>query len=124
MVPTPLIPNGVYKIRNGQSTKLAADLLRGDPYGLIIAAEDRPPYQFNQVRVIRNGGRYSLLRQWRITNEGNGGNQVTIQNEITGTFAFAPEDQVRALADSDRMMLVSRRGIDHDLIVCFTLWLR
>ena len=62
MAPTPLTPNGIYKIRNGQFIGLVADLVGGNPYGLIVGTVNRPVNQFDQVCVICSGGCYSLLQ--------------------------------------------------------------
>ena len=59
---TPLIPDGVYKIRNGQFDHLDADLIGGNPNGRIVGSIERPHNQFDQVCVICSGGRYSLLQ--------------------------------------------------------------
>ena len=49
MAPTPLIPNGVYKIRNGLFTDLDADLFEGIPFGQIVGTKERPSNKHDQV---------------------------------------------------------------------------
>ena len=57
-------------------------------------------------------------------NEDDSSNRVSFQNMSTGTFASVDPSEVRALAGLDKMVLVSRPGIDHDLIGNCTPWLR
>ena len=58
---TPLIPDGVYKIRNVQSG-LVVDLVDGKQDGRIAGAFDGHSNKHTKVCVIRSGGRYSLLQ--------------------------------------------------------------
>ena len=60
MVPTPLILDGVYRIRNGQFTNRVADLY-GEQHEDIVGAMKRPSNMHDQVCVVRGGGLYSLL---------------------------------------------------------------
>ena len=62
MAPVALVPNGVYKIRNGQFTHLDADLIGGNPYGHIVGTPDRPSNKHDKVCVICSNGRYSPLQ--------------------------------------------------------------
>ena len=64
MAPTPLIPNGVYKIRNGQFVHLDAELSAGSiSFRLeIIGTIESPSNKRDQVCVMCSGGRYSLLQ--------------------------------------------------------------
>ena len=62
MAPTPLIPDGIYKIRNSEFANRVADLLYGDRKGRIVGAIERPSNLHDKVCVIRSGGRYSLLQ--------------------------------------------------------------
>ncbi|KAF8556555.1 hypothetical protein OG21DRAFT_1506498 [Imleria badia] len=69
----PLIPDGVYKIRNGEFHLYLADLINGNPLGAISGYKE-----------VEDG----LYNRWKLQNRGGGGNQITIQNDaVHGSFA-------------------------------------
>jgi len=47
-----LIPDGVYKIRNSQSSDYVADLLNGNVLGPICAQKDSSANRHDKVRVV------------------------------------------------------------------------
>ncbi|KAI9459343.1 hypothetical protein HD554DRAFT_2176968 [Boletus coccyginus] len=82
-----LIPDGVYKIRNSQSSDYVADLLNGNALSPICARKDGPANRHDK---------------WRIKNIGYraGSNLITIENVHTsGSYAYADQSQARALWD-------------------------
>ncbi|KAF8548795.1 hypothetical protein OG21DRAFT_1500809 [Imleria badia] len=82
MSPGPLIPNGVYKIRNSQFSTHVADLSDGNPLGKIVAWEDVETSSWDK---------------WRVQNHGAGGNQVTIENVLVpGSFAYVQQKDAGA----------------------------
>ena len=58
----PLIADGVYKIRNGQSSTYVADLKGGDPVGRIDRWLDLKSNCYDKVCTFLCGGSFSLLR--------------------------------------------------------------
>ena len=100
MAPVPLIPNGIYQIQNDQYSGNLVTYLAPQPGGPILGyTQISPPDVKQEVRAVICRGLYSPVQQWLITNEGDGGNQVTIESVSTpGSFATAAGFfQVRAL---------------------------
>ena len=51
----PLIPNGVYKIRNGEFHTFVAALRHGNPHGPIVAQTAYPSNKHDKVRAVLRG---------------------------------------------------------------------
>jgi len=62
MAPVALIPNGVYKLRNGQYTDYVADLIDGVRGGPISAYKENPANRNDKVRAFLCGGLYSPVQ--------------------------------------------------------------
>ena len=52
----PLIPDGVYKIRNGEFSDFTIDLLSASRYGPVVASTEGPWNRYNKVRAVLRGG--------------------------------------------------------------------
>lgn len=59
----PLIPDGVYKIRNGEFSEHVADLVDGNPVGAIAACRlDGKQLRFEKVCAVLCRGPYSPVQ--------------------------------------------------------------
>ncbi|KAI9569207.1 hypothetical protein HD554DRAFT_2038378 [Boletus coccyginus] len=74
MAPVALIPNGIYQIQNGQYPDSLATYLAPEPGAPILGYPRFSPPEQKQ--------------EWKVTNQGDGGNQVTIESvSAPGSFA-------------------------------------
>ncbi|KAI9567955.1 hypothetical protein HD554DRAFT_2039333 [Boletus coccyginus] len=101
MAPQALIPDGVWKIRSVAFPGYIADLIDGIPGGPICAYTDSSS---------------NTNDKWKITNHGDGGNQVTIESySVGGNFAtvvppFYPGSSLVAFQPSTLWTVVNVGG--------------
>ncbi|KAN0080389.1 hypothetical protein V8E55_009955 [Tylopilus felleus] len=83
----PLIPNGAYKIRNGEFHTFVAALRHGNPHGPIVAQTAHPSNKHDK---------------FRIRNVGSGGNQVLVENlSRPGSYVSADQFEGASLIGSN-----------------------